>query len=90
MTEDRVPVTVKSLEKGISDAHKTMFFFTSYCIKCFCRLEISQCSSKYLNNHQSFARLQSFSPRPLNWKERRFAVTVQKPRGQNSKQHSFA
>lgn len=27
MTEDRVPVTVKSLEKGISDAHKTMFFF---------------------------------------------------------------
>lgn len=69
VTEDRVPVTVKSLEKGISDPHNTMFFFfTSYCIKCFCRLEISQCRSKYLNNYQSFARLQSFSPRPLNWK----------------------
>lgn len=27
MTEDRVPVTVKSLEKGISDPHNTMFFF---------------------------------------------------------------
>lgn len=68
VTEDRVPVTVKSLEKGISDPHNTMVFFTSYCIKCFCRLEISQCSSKYLNNYQSFARLRSFSPRPLNWK----------------------
>ena len=64
-TEGRV--TIRSLKKGISDLHtaKCFSFFTPYCIKCYCRLKISQCVGKYLNEYQSFARLQSFPPRPL-------------------------
>lgn len=90
MTEDRVPVTVKSLEKGISDPHNTMFFFYVVLHQVFLSPGNIAVWKQIFKQLSKLCTLAKFLAPPTELKERRFAVTGQKPRGQNSKQHSFA